>query len=418
VAAARARLLAVATATFDAFGYEPITTPALEHEDILRGKGSVEHDRQMFTFEDQGGRPVGMRFDLTVPLARFYSQHRHLLASPARLYQAGPVWRGERPQRGRFREFWQCDADIIGSESPAADAEIVAMFAAVLDTVRPGGYVVHVSHRKLAEELTRAVLGEQAPVGAVLGAVDKLAKIGEEAVVALIAEAGVPGERAAALLSLLGAVRAEDDPERGLTLLADAAPALPQDTLDGLRAVLDHISHLGTPISMVRFDPAIVRGLDYYTGVVFESFSVAEPELGSVASGGRYDGLVERFLNERSPGVGGSLGIDRLLEVESESPALRRSPLVFVAAAAGDAPEKAAVARLLREHGFRVAVAEVAVAPKKVRAAAKRAAASVIVEATPDDYRVAEPVDGPFEPHGTAEQVLSRLARLLDRGRG
>jgi histidyl-tRNA synthetase len=307
----RRRLLRVAEDTFSSFGYDPIQTPALEHADVLRGKGGSEADKQMFEFDDQGGRRVALRFDLTVPLARFAAQHTEL-RPPLRLYQVGYVWRGERPQRGRYREFFQCDADIIGEAGPSGDAEILAMFGRALSRMDVGPFVMRVNDRRVLNGLL-ADQGLLDRAVSVLRALDKMDKIGAEAVRAELAGSGVDGEAAERVLAF-AAARGQTD-EQTLAAVGELLPAGGEGAraLDQLRSTVDLARAAGAPADTLRIDPGIARGLDYYTGLVFETTLLSTPDIGSVCSGGRYDDLAGLFTRQRLPGVGGSIGLSRLL---------------------------------------------------------------------------------------------------------
>jgi len=307
----RRRLLRVAENTFSSFGYDPIQTPALEHAAVLRGKGGSESDKQMFEFDDQGGRRVALRFDLTVPLARFAAQHTEL-RPPLRLYQVGYVWRGERPQRGRYREFFQCDADIIGETGPSGDAEILAMFGRALSRMDVGPFVMRVNDRRVLNGLLtdQGLLDRAVPA---LRALDKMDKVGSEAVRAELGESGVDGEAAERVLAFAAARRETDEQTLaavGELLAPDGEGAL---ALDQLRSTVDIARSAGAPADTLRIDPGIARGLDYYTGLVFETTLLSTPDIGSVCSGGRYDDLAGLFTRQRLPGVGGSIGLSRLL---------------------------------------------------------------------------------------------------------
>lgn len=308
----REAMLATIRGVYADFGFRPIATPALEHLEILRGKGGDEQDRQMFTFTDQGGREVGMRFDLTVPLARFVAQHRGELDLPLRCYQIGPVWRGERPQKGRYREFVQCDADLIGSMHPAADAEILTMFHSALAALDVGECVLRINDRRVLNGALRAVGIVDKRVEA-LRALDKFDKVGAGGVAEELGELGVDADTADRLAGLPG-LRGDDD-DATLAALAElvAGDADGEAGVSSLRTVRSLLDAAGVPASGVQVDPAIARGLDYYTGTVFETTYVPDPEVGSVCSGGRYDDLTLVYSQERDPGVGGSIGIDRLL---------------------------------------------------------------------------------------------------------
>ena len=311
----RRALLRVIEDGFDACGFDPIHTPALEYAEILRGKGGEESDKQMYEFEDQGGRRVAMRFDLTVPLARFVAEHRGRLQFPFRAYQIGPVWRGERPQKGRYREFVQCDVDIVGSESLIADAEILNTLVFTLERLDIGEFTVRVNDRRLLN----AVLGEHGLTDCateVLRVLDKLDKVGIEAVAAELVELGVPASDAASIVRFLSG---DED-----------VPAAARPVMDRLDRVLELAEAAGVR-HRVRLDPSIARGLDYYTGIVYETRLETAPEIGSIASGGRYDDLASLFTQERLPGVGASIGIGRILGVLAEQEmALPQRPLVVI----------------------------------------------------------------------------------------
>lgn len=307
----RRRLLRVAEDVFSAFGYDPIQTPALEYADVLRGKGGSESDKQMFEFDDQGGRRVALRFDLTVPLARFAAQHTEL-RPPLRLYQVGYVWRGERPQRGRYREFFQCDADIIGETGPSGDAEILTMFATALSRMDVGPVLIRVNDRRVLNGLL-ADLGLLDRAVPVLRALDKIEKVGPDAVRAELAESGVDGDAAERVLGF-AAARGETDEQTFAAVAELLGPAGEgRAALAELRRTSELAVAAGAPPEVLRVDPGIARGLDYYTGLVFETTLLAAPEIGSVCSGGRYDDLAGLFTKQRLPGVGGSIGLSRLL---------------------------------------------------------------------------------------------------------
>jgi histidyl-tRNA synthetase len=328
----RRRLLRTAEDVFASFGYDPIQTPALEHADVLKGKGGSESDKQMFEFDDQGGRRVALRFDLTVPLARFAAQHTEL-RPPLRLYQVGYVWRGERPQRGRYREFFQCDADIIGETGPGGDAEILAMFATALSRMDVGPCLLRVNDRRVLNGLL-ADLGLLDRAVPVLRALDKIEKVGPDTVRAELAESGVDGGAADRVLGFAAARGGTDEETFAAVgeLLGPVGEG--RAALDQLRRTVQLAAAAGAPPDALRVDPGIARGLDYYTGLVFETTLLAAPEIGSVCSGGRYDDLAGLFTRQRLPGVGGSIGLSRLLAALEGSGRLpeqaRERPLAVV----------------------------------------------------------------------------------------
>ena len=300
---------------FEAHGFEPIDTPVLEHLDVLTGKAG-ENEKLMYHFRDHGDRAVGLRYDLTVPLARFVANHQNDLPMPFKRYHIAPVWRAERAQRGRFREFYQCDADIVGTASPQADAEALTIVAEVLEAAMLPNYVIKISHRRLLEGLANmaGVTSEQAPT--VYRAVDKLDRIGAAGVLTELTDAGVETSASQRLLDLISQQGAPADLLRSLRNQAEGDQAA-IEALDNLTAVFDLLDDLASDTSAFKLDLSLARGLDYYTGVVYEA-AVEQPKVGSVSGGGRYDGLVGMFAGREIPAMGLSIGLERILEVTEE----------------------------------------------------------------------------------------------------
>ena len=318
----RERLIATAQQVYRSFGYSPIDTPALEFFEILSGKGGDESDRLMYNFEDRGGHRLGMRFDLTVPLARFAAQHVAELGLPFKRYHIGVVWRGERAQRGRYREFMQCDFDTVGTRSVAADIETALVIYELLRTIGGtfGGlkqFTIRMNNRMVLSGLL-ARLGLSEKSGLVLRALDKLPKIGPEKVAAeMVAVAGATDQQAAEVLKLAGLSGGNDEVLGQLEPLV-AGSELGQEGIERLRQTLRGAAAGGVPPEYLQLDVSIARGLDYYTGSVFESFLNDLPTIGSVCSGGRYDNLAGLFTKQDLPGIGASLGLDRLLAALEE----------------------------------------------------------------------------------------------------
>lgn len=350
----RAEVIGRFRTVFERHGFEPLETPTVELLEVLTGKAG-ENEKLMYAFADHGGREVGLRYDLTVPLARVVAMHQNDLVFPFKRYHVAPVWRADNPQRGRFREFWQCDADIAGSASMLADAEVVAVLVEALAAVGLANATVAISHRRLLECVGRAAGVPEAQAGGLFRAIDKLDKIGAEGVARELAAAGIAETAADRVLAM---VTAGGDGRQRLDALRDdlagvegAAAAL--EDLDQLFAALPA---LGVPDGAWRFDLALARGLDYYTGPVFEA-TVTEPRIGSVAGGGRYDGLVGAFLGRPVPAVGVSLGLERILEVVREFGLLeapRTVAQVAVAVFQDTVAGGAAIAHDLRAAGLRV----------------------------------------------------------------
>ncbi|MFN8390991.1 MAG: histidine--tRNA ligase [Bdellovibrionota bacterium] len=315
----RTQMIRTLQEVFAAFGFSPIDTPALEYTEILLGKGSDETDKQLFRFSDQGGRDVAMRFDLTVPLARFVAMHINELGVPFRRYHIAPVWRAEKPQRGRYREFIQCDFDIIGTRSTIADAEIVSLIHSALDTLKIG-HRIRLNNRLVLNGLLSG-LGREGSSAPVLRAIDKLEKLGEEVVrQELRTEAGLSDgdiDRVFSFLKLSSAQLSNRD------LLAElkgffGANEIAATGLQELESVLTVAADSGLGDEVVTIDLSIARGLDYYTGSVFETTLTDLPEIGSICSGGRYNDLAGLYTKQELPGVGASIGLDRILAALEE----------------------------------------------------------------------------------------------------
>jgi histidyl-tRNA synthetase len=315
----RSALIASLETVFRSFGFVPIDTPALEYAEILLGKGGGETDKQVYRFRDHGDRDVALRFDLTVPFARFMAEHAEELYLPFRRYHMAKVWRGENTQRGRYREFMQCDFDIVGTDSAAADADIVLAINSAIAALDAGEFSIRINHRGVFNRfLERAGVTEKS--NSVLRLVDKLEKIGAEEVGRLLAED--VGESVAK--DILSFVREENGFDATLEKIESLAGGPGPDT-ERLRVIRD-CAEKGGAIARLRLDPSITRGLDYYTGVVFETTLDALPQIGSVCSGGRYDELASLYTSRRLPGVGASVGLDRLLAALEALKRGHRSP--------------------------------------------------------------------------------------------
>ncbi len=307
---ARSRLIDKLEATFHSFGFVPIDTPALEYAEVLLGKGGGETDKQVYKFTDNGNREVALRFDLTVPFARFMAEHVDELYLPFKRFHVAKVWRGENTQRGRYREFMQCDFDMVGTDSPSADADIVLVIAESMKALGVGPVRIRISHRGLFNRfLAREGLQEKSV--ALLRIVDKLEKLGHvETLSLLAAETGSPA--AARILDFITPARDFDSTLAKMVsfcLPEDPAALAARDRLAAIKSIAEASGCAGS----LELDPSITRGLDYYTGVVFETTLVDMPNIGSVCSGGRYNDLANIYTTRNLPGVGASVGLDRLL---------------------------------------------------------------------------------------------------------
>ncbi|HEX8230267.1 MAG TPA: histidine--tRNA ligase [Chloroflexia bacterium] len=303
---------------FELHGFAPLETPSLEYLATLEGKYG-EDEKLIYRFEDQGGRRVGMRYDLTVPLARVVAMHQNELTFPWKRYQMSPVWRGDNPQFGRYREFYQCDVDIVGSASMLADAEILSILAEAMTGLGFTGYRVLVNNRKLLSGIARSagVAPEQA--GVIFRAVDKLDKIGRDGVRDEMVRNGIDEATAGHALDLFLSGQGVASFAENVALLSELAGPLKDDMeatqgLQELRQVLDALSSMNVEHDRFRIDTTLARGLSYYTGPVYEVV-VDEPKIGSLGGGGRYDELVGMFAGRTIPTTGVSFGIERMVDV-------------------------------------------------------------------------------------------------------
>ena len=307
----REKLMETARRVYRSYGFVPIDTPTLELSEILCGKGSEETDRQMYRFQ-HGKRDVAMRFDLTVPLARFVAQHHNELGMPFKRYHIGNVWRGERPQAGRFREFAQCDFDTIGTNSIASDIETVLVINDLIRAIGFEQFKIRLNNRKVLNGiLEKANLAEHSV--AVLRALDKLPKIGPEKVrLEMLETTGAPDSAIDQILMLSQISGTNREIIQQLGSLC-AGNELAEQGREQLADVIDATEALGLTENNLEIDVSIARGLDYYTGTIVETFLTDLPSFGSICSGGRYDNLAQLYTKQQLPGIGASLGLDRLL---------------------------------------------------------------------------------------------------------
>ena len=304
---ARQAMLDGITRAFELCGFAPLSTPAIEYADILLGKYGDEGEKLLYKFEDNGGREVALRYDLTVPLARVMAQYRDI-PRPFRRYQVGTVWRAEKPAHGRFREFMQCDADIIGSASPLSDADCIAAGIMGLRSVGLERFEVRVGHRGVLNDvLGQFGVSHAAAQVEVLRNLDRLDKIGPDAVVEMMVEQGLLEADAARML--IEAISGGALP----TVVTESGAS----SLEHMKSVLSALDALGFG-RFVKIDLSIARGLDYYTGTVYETILADLPSVGSVMSGGRYDCLLETYGMPEVPAVGISIGVDRLFAALAE----------------------------------------------------------------------------------------------------
>ena len=276
---------------FESFGFEPLETPALEYEEILLGKYGTEGDKLMYRFTDNGGRKVALRYDQTVPLARVVAEYQNQLPMPFKRYQIQPVWRAENTQKGRFREFMQCDIDTVGTNSPLSDAEIITAVNVCLKALGFKNYKILINDRGVLFGLTVNKVIPQDKVIPVMIALDKLKKIGPENVITEIEKAGFSKEEAKDIIDK--------------TKIAQPTASLQE--------IINTSKKLGVAEEKIEFYPLLVRGLNYYTGLIFE-VEIEGYTAGSVGGGGRFDNLIGMSVGRQIPAVGFAFGFDRLIE--------------------------------------------------------------------------------------------------------
>ena len=365
------RLLATIRDTYELFGFLPVETPVMELKDVLLTKSGGETEKQVYFVQSSGSLAQGeepkavLRFDLTVPLARYVAQHEGQLAFPFRRYQMQRVYRGESAQRGRFREFYQCDIDIVGKDSLSlvADAEIPVVIAHLFHALQVGSFTIRLSNRKILMGLLEALGVEDPPQRVlVLREIDKVDKRGAEAVRETLLACPIELKPAVVdvLMNVVDMKGTTDEVMCGLEDLEVRGETLERGIRE-LSTVIAAMRDFGIAEDDYRVDPAIARGLDYYTGTVYETTLDAWPEIGSVCSGGRYDDLAGHYTKSRLPGVGISIGATRLFYQLREAGLVTASETstVQVLVTAMDTSLAGAyrrIATLLREEGIRTEV--------------------------------------------------------------
>jgi histidyl-tRNA synthetase len=299
---------------FHLYGFEPLQTPVLELRETLMGKYGEDAEKLIFEAQHPGGKEeLALRYDLTVPLARVVAQYQNEITLPFKRYQLSPVWRAERPQRGRYREFYQCDADIVGVAGSAADAEIVGLIVTALTRLGFKQFSVKINNRKLLTAIGQYAGLEGDALYDLYRSIDKFDKIGADGVREELTTRGIPGEVITRIMEL---ITARHPGLEQLDYLDEVLGSLPaaREAIGELRALSDHLMAANVSLHSYEFDLTMVRGLGYYTGPIFET-NITEPNLGSVTGGGRYDELVGLFRGESIPTTGTSLGIERIIDL-------------------------------------------------------------------------------------------------------
>ena len=320
----RKKVIEIIAGTFELFGFEPMETPAMEYAETLEGKYGEEGDRLIYKFEDRGGRKVALRYDLTVPLARTMAMYQ--VEKPFRRYQIAPVWRADKPQKGRFREFWQCDADIVGSRELCADAEVLAVTYRALKNLGFNEFTIRINNRKLLNGMALYGGVTDKEMSGFFRIIDKAEKAGWDDVKKELASKNFSGETIDKTIALMV------DDTQGATALSRLKTTLAgipsaQEGIAELEEIQRCLVNLGVEQRNVLFDGSLARGLDYYTGPIFETI-IEKPRIGSISGGGRFDSLIGMFSGKDVPATGTSLGLERIITVMEELAMVPMTPTV------------------------------------------------------------------------------------------
>lgn len=430
----RAALIQRIKTIFELYGYEPLTSPAVERLDVLQGKTGEEGDQLMFKILKREFDPaalvarsdldfreiadLGLRYDLTVPLSRIVAMYANELPLPFKRYQIQPVWRAERPQKGRYREFYQCDVDAVGSDSMMADAEIIAIIHDVLRDLAFGRFTILLNNRKILRAMYLYSGMEAGKEETLTIAIDKLDKIGVDGVLAELRKRGITENAISRLLPLLQMTGSNRELLGRLRQLFSATPIGIEGILE-LEQILEYTESLGVPSEAIRVELFLARGLSYYTGPIFES-KMADPGIPSLSGGGRYDKLVGVFLGREIPATGSSVGIERIYDILKQRgllPNIRSVTQVLVTIYDEQTrAESLVIARELRQVGIK---SEVYLSPlkgyKKQLSYADSKTIPVVVLAGPDELAAAKVTiklmtADPEKPH----QVTVARGEMID----
>lgn len=359
--------------SYERFGFLPLNTPIIEMADVLLAKAGGETEKQIYRF-NKGDNDLALRFDLTVPLAKYVTEYYNELSFPFRRYQIGKVYRGERPQKGRFREFYQCDIDIIGDGelNIINDAEIPSIIYTTIKELGFEDFTICMNNRKILNGLFKDLNQEEVSIE-IMRVIDKLEKIGKEKVIESLKELGVSEENVNKIITFIEIDGTTDEKLNALEKL-EIKNELFAEGVEELKQVVKYVRDFGVPDTNFKVDLTIARGLDYYTGTVYETFLNEYREIGSVCSGGRYDNLAEFYTDKKLPGVGVSIGLTRLFYKLNELGAIREDrksiAKVLVAPMTENIEYAVQVATTLRNAGINT---EVYLEDRKIKAKFKYA---------------------------------------------
>ena len=359
--------------SYEKFGFVPLDTPIIEMSEVLLAKAGGETEKQIYRF-NKGDNDLALRFDLTVPLAKYITEYYGSLSFPFRRYQIGKVYRGERPQKGRFREFYQCDIDIIGDGelSIINDSEMPSIIYTTIKELGFENFTICINNRKILNGLFRELKQEDLSVD-IMRIIDKLEKIGEENVIASLKDLGVSEDAISKIMEFIKIKGTTDEKLQALENLQFNDELFIQG-LTELKQVVNYVRMFGVPDKNFKVDLTIARGLDYYTGTVYETFLNEYREIGSVCSGGRYDNLAEFYTDKKLPGVGVSIGLTRLFYKLNELNAIKETQKsiaeVLIAPMTENIERALEVSKILRDNGINT---EVYLEDKKIKSKFKYA---------------------------------------------
>lgn len=301
---------------FTGHGFLPLETPAVEYWEILSGKYGEEGEKLIYRFSDRGERDLGLRYDLTVPLCRVIAMHQNDIVKPFKRFQIQPVWRADKPGKGRYREFYQCDFDVAGTKDLLADTEVIQIAFEILEALGFHGYLIKLNSRKVLAGMIELSGAEASMEADICRAIDKLDKIGISGVEEELLQRGISTEAKNKIINFMkikGSI--EEVLEETRKLFKDSKKAV--QGLDEISTIKENLSYMGVSLDRVEFDLSLARGLDYYTGPIFETV-VCEPKIGSLSGGGRFDGLIGQYTGMDIPAVGNSIGLERIITVMDE----------------------------------------------------------------------------------------------------
>jgi histidyl-tRNA synthetase len=363
----RQKVIEVMTTVFETFGFEPVDTPCIEYAETLEGKYGEEGERLIYKFQDRGGRMVALRYDLTIPLCRIMSMYPEIV-KPFKCYHIAPVWRADKPQKGRFREFYQCDIDIIGTDSVHADGELLIITYYVLKELGFKNFLMRINNRKVLNAFALKEGIDKKDVLFFLRSVDKLDKIGPEGVWQELSKKGLFGKDSETRFIDLMSSDAGSNADRlgEMDKLVEGVP-VGEEGIKELKIINETLTAHGVPEKYYQFDFTLARGLDYYTGPIFETV-VKEPKIGSITGGGRYDNLIGLFSKKSFPATGTSFGLERIVtvmeELVSDKPNVAKTQVLITLFETGLMSMNLKLAKTLREAGIKT---EVYFSPDKLK---------------------------------------------------